>query len=78
MIRITVSTTLDDEFMIKEENEITPAAAVASTKFAGIGGSWMLNGNVLTPEEMEKPFSELGYSNGTSPILANVKNSKCA
>ena len=79
MIRITISTTLDDEVQIKEESELTPAAAIAASRFSSIDGKWMLDFEVLDAEKMGKTFAELGYGPAhNSAVLANVKNSKCA
>lgn len=80
MIKITASTTLDEgSVLIKDEATYTPREAIKDSGFAGVGGRWMADGNPLTEEDLDKPFSQLGYGlRRNMANLVNVANSKCA
>jgi len=76
MFNVTVSTTMDKGHpIIKDENTYTPAQAIADAGYSNLRGSWMMDGTVLSPIELTKPFAELrvGAAFGRTRVsLANV------
>lgn len=78
IINITVATTLEDQDLFLPAST-TPAEAIAASKFSQVSGRWMLDGEVLDAEMLNTPLKDLGYGHdGANPVVANVKNSKCA
>jgi len=78
IINITVATTLEDQDLFLPAST-TPAEAIADSRFSGVSGRWMLDGETLSDEKLNTPLKDLGYGyDGANPVLANVKNSKCA
>lgn len=62
MIKIQIGkvTERDPEKLI-DENVETPASFIEHSKYAGLSGDWMLDGDQLSSEDKLKTFSQLGY-----------------
>ena len=76
MFKISVNTTLKQGTpSIKDEAAYTPAKAISDAGYSGLRGMWMMDGQILTAADLNKPFTELGVGQSlgkTSVQLPNV------
>ena len=76
MFKVSVNTTLKQGTpSIKDEATYTPAKAIADAGYSSLRGMWMMDGQILTAADLNKPFAALGVGQSfgkTSVQLTNV------